>query len=146
MIVPLVIQPNPGFIDPNVVIFLPKIKLLLALAAAMLIAMLGATLLGDRPARVAVLPAALAFLGVSAISTVLSGNIMGSLVGRWGRFDGLLALAAGVLLFYMAARYLDSWTKVRVFLASTVAAAVLVSVHGILQIFGADSVVALGLA
>lgn len=146
VIVPLVIQPNPGFMDPNIVIFLPKIKLLLGLAAAMLIAMLGATLLGDRPAGVAVLPAALAFLGVSAVSTLLSGNVMDSLVGRWGRFDGLLALAAGVLLFYATARYLDSWRKVRVFLVATVAAAVLVSVHGILQIFGADPVVALGLA
>ena len=146
VIVPLVIQPNPWFMDPSIVLFLPKMKLLMGLSAALMVALLGFALLGGRFGRVPVLVPALAFLGVSVISTLFSGHILDSLIGSWLRFDGLLSLAAGVLLFYTAAWFVDSWAKVRVFLVSGVTTAVLISCHGILQIFGADPISRLDIA
>lgn len=136
----------PPAFDPGAVIlytpaaFYPiKFKLLMGLSAALLVAVLGASFL-DRFEKVPVLLPALAFLGVSAVSTLSSEDIVQSLVGETNRHDGLLTLAAGVLLFYAAARFLDSRAKVRVFLVAGVASAVVISVYGILQHFGLDPV------
>lgn len=54
-------------------------------------------------------------------------------------------MAAGVLLFYAAARTLNSPLRVRIFLAAGVAAAVLVSAFGILQQYGLDLISGWGL-
>ncbi len=117
-----------------------KFALLWKLSAALLVAVLGSLALRNRPYYVPVLLPVLSFLGVSAVSTLLSGNITRSLLGTVYRYDGLLSLACGILLFYAAAKFLDSWAKVRVFLVGGVTAAVIVAVYGILQMFGLDPV------
>lgn len=139
-LVPPAFNPNAVILYTPAAFYLIKFKLLVGLSAALLVAVLGATSLGAGFERVPVLPPALAFLGISTISTLFSGDIAHSLVGETNRYDGLLTLAAGVLLFYAAARFLDSWAKVRVFLVAGVTAAVIISVYGILQHFGLDPV------
>lgn len=142
----------PVAFDPTVVIAQPwkafdltKLELLVKLSAALLAAVLGALVLGDRPYSVPVLLPALAFLGVSTLSTLFSGDILHSLVGEVDRYDGLLSLAAGVLVFYAAAVFLDSWAKVRVFLVAGITSAVIVSVYGLSQMFGLDPVLQMGI-
>src|SRR5215207_1260288 len=100
--------------------------------------MLAAALSGVRLTRAPMLLPAVAFLAISTFSTALSGNVYFSLVGSEANLDGLLSTAAGVLLFYAAAQFLDSWTKVRFFLAVGVASATLIAAYGILQRFGLD--------
>ncbi len=144
-LVPLTFNPHAIMLLIPAAFYPIKFKLLMALSAALLLAVVGATLLGARFVKVPVLLPALAFLGISALSTLFSGDIMHSLVGGWIRNDGLLSLTAGVLLFYAAARFLDSWLKVRIFLVAGVASAVLISVYGILQSFGLDPVLGWGI-
>lgn len=112
----------------------PKFEVLRVLS----VLLLGAVVLDKDPRLVPVLIPALAFLAVSALSALLSGDVLNSLIGD--RYDGLLSLTAGVLLFYATARFLDSWSRVRTLLAAGVATAVLISVYGILQNFGLDPV------
>ena len=144
-LVPLAFHPDAIILYVPAAFYLPKFKLLMGLSAALLVAVLGATFLGARFQRVPVLLPALTFLGISTLSTFFSGNIMQSLVGKVNRHDGLLSLAAGILLFYAAARFLDSWAKVRMFLVAGVASATLISIYGILQQFGLDPVLQTGL-
>ncbi len=87
----------------------------MVLSAALLVTVIGATLSGRRFVWVPVSLPALAFLGISTLSTLFSGDLAHSLVGETNRHDGLLTLAAGVLLFYVAGRFLDSWAKVKAF-------------------------------
>lgn len=138
--VPLAFNPNAVVLYTPVAFYPIKFKLLMYLAAALLVAVLGATLLGSGGGRIPVLLSALAFLSVSALSTLFSGDILHSLVGETNRHDGLLTLAAGILLFYAAARFLDSWAKVRVFLVAGVTSALIISLYGILQHYGLDPV------
>ncbi len=113
-----------------------KLQVLLVLSGVLLAALLGVVVLSREPLRVPVLLPALAFLGVCALSTLFSEDRMHSLLGD--RKEGLLSVVAGVLLFYAAARLLDSPLRVRVFLAAGVTAAVLISVFGISQNYGLD--------
>jgi putative inorganic carbon (HCO3(-)) transporter len=146
VLVPVAFNPNAIILYVGAAFDPVKFKLLMGLSPALLAGVLGATLLGARFERVPVLLPALAFLGVSTLSTLLSGDIVRSLIGAVPyRYDGLLSLAAGVLLFYAAARFLDSWAKMRVFLVAGVATAVLIAIYGILQIFGLDPVSSLGI-
>lgn len=72
------------------------------------------------------------------MSTLSSARPLHSLYGDRG--EGLLSLAAGVLLFYALARGLTSARRVRLFLAAAVTAAALVSVYGVAQNYGLDPV------
>lgn len=144
-LVPLLINPDAIMLYTPAAFYLPKFKLLMYLSAALLGALAGAALCEARLTRVPVLAPALAFLGVSSLSALFSGDIAHSLIGETNRHDGLLSLAAGVLLFYAAARFLDSWAKARVFLAAGVFSAVLISIYGILQMFRLDPVLSLGI-
>src|SRR5215208_3739277 len=87
----------------------PKFELLLVLSGLLLVVMLAAWLSGAKLTRVPMLFPAVAFLAISALSTALSEDVYLSLVGSETYHDGLLSTAAGVLLFYAAARFLDSW-------------------------------------
>ncbi len=144
-LVPLMFDPREIILYIPDAFYLPKLKLLLKLSAVLFIAVVGAALVERRLVRVPVLLPALAFLGVSSASTVLSENVWKSLVGETSRHDGLLSLAAGVSLFYAAARFLDSWAKVRAFLIAGVLAAGLIAAYGILQLFGVDPVLRMGI-
>ncbi|CAN5848043.1 hypothetical protein BH23ACT11_BH23ACT11_14850 [soil metagenome] len=133
--------------DPDVIILyfseafsLIKFKLLMGLSAALLVAVLGATLSAKRFMTVPVLLPSLVFLCVSTLSTFSSDKILHSLLGETRRHDGLLSLAAGVLLFYAAARFLDSWAKVRIFVVAGVTSAIIIATYGIVQHFGMDPV------
>jgi O-antigen ligase len=145
VLVPLTFNPNAIMLLIPAAFYQIKFKLLMALSAALLAAVLGATLSGAGFVKVPVLLPALAFLGISTLSTLLSGDILQSLIGQPNRYDGLLSLSAGVLLFYAAARFLDSWVKVRIFLVAGIASAVLISVYGILQNLGLDPVASWGI-
>ena len=140
----------PAAVDPTAVIayaseafYLPKFRLLVWLSAVLLVLVLGFGFLSRRQLKVPLLSPTLAFLGVAAVSTLFSGDIRHSLVGD--RYDGLLTLAAGVLLFYATAQFVDSWAKVRVFLVAGVTSALVMSVYGIVQSFGFDPVLEWGI-
>lgn len=139
-LVPLAFNPNAVILYIPAAFYLIKFKLLMYLSVALLAAVIGVTALGAGFDRVPVLLPALIFLGISTLSTLFSGDMVHSLVGEPNRYDGLLTLAAGVLLFYAAARFLDSWAKVRVFLVAGVTSAVIISIYGILQHFGLDPI------
>src|SRR5215207_8428672 len=72
-LVPLAFNPNAIMLLIPAAFYLIKFKLLMALSAALLVAVLGATLSGARFVQVPVLVPALAFLGISALSTLFSG-------------------------------------------------------------------------
>jgi O-antigen ligase len=116
----------------------PKFDLLLGLSALLLIAMLAARLSGIRFTRVPILVPASTFLLVSVLSTAFSENGYLSLVGTEIRRNGLLSLSAGVLVFYAAARFVNSWEKVCFFLRTGVTSSVVIAVYGIGQRFGFD--------
>jgi O-antigen ligase/type II secretory pathway pseudopilin PulG len=128
----------PVVLDPAGDYSLPKFEVLMGLSAALLVAVLGVVVLRRESLGVPVLVPALAFLGASALSALFSEDPWHSLFGD--RYEGLLTLAAGVLLFYALARFLNSPLRVRVFLAAGVAAAVLVSIYGIFQRYGLDMI------
>lgn len=115
-----------------------KFQVLMALAPPLLVSVVAAVLADLRRAWVPLLWPALAYLGASTLSTVFAESPLDSLFGV--RYDGLLYLIVAVLLFYAAARFLDSWARVRVFLAAGVVSGVLISVYGIIQQFGLDPV------
>jgi len=116
----------------------PKLLLLLGLSALLLAVVLAATLSRARFRWVPMLLPAAAFLAISTLSTAFSEDVYLSLVGLTGYYDGLLSVAAGVLLFYASARFLDSRAKVRSFLATGVASATIIAAYGISQRFGFD--------
>lgn len=138
VLVPAVLDPDMVRINPNEVYYPIKFKVLMWLSAVLLAGMLGFMVLRRTFLVVPVLIPALAFLGVSALSTLLSENPMHSLFGD--RDEGLLSLAAGILLFYAVARGLSSPIRVRIFLAAGATAAVLISVYGISQNYGFDPI------
>lgn len=144
VMVPLAFDPEAIILHIYEAFYLIKFQLLLGLSAALLVGVLGATLLGASFARIPILLPALAFLVASTLSTLLSDDIIRSLIGRFDRFDGLLSLAAGIVLFYATARFLDSWAKVRVFLIAGVTSAIIVSIYGILQHYRLDPVLSFG--
>src|SRR5829696_9074159 len=133
----------PVVVDTNVLLYASqaaydphKFKVFMWFSVALLVAVPGVVVLRREPLNVPVLIPALAFLGLSALSTLLSEDPWHSLFGD--RQMGLLSLAAGVLLFYAVARVLNSPLRVRIFLAAGVTAAVLISVFGISQKYGLD--------
>lgn len=93
-LVPLAFNPDAVLLQVPAAFYKVKFKLLMGLSAALLVGVLGTTLSGARFERVPVLLPAAAFLGVSTLSTLFSGNIVHSLVGERFRYDGLLSLAA----------------------------------------------------
>ena len=138
VLIPAVLDPDMVRINPNEAYYPTKFKVLMWLSAVLLAGMLGFLVLRGRPFVVPVLIPALAFLGVSALSTLLSENPMHSLLGD--RDEGLLSLGAGVLLFYAVAQGPSSLVRIRTFLAAGATAAVLISVYGISQNYGFDPI------
>jgi putative inorganic carbon (HCO3(-)) transporter len=138
VLVPIVLNPDMVRVDPIEAYYPTKFKVLMWLSAALLAVVLGFVVLRRKPLVVPVLIPTLAFLGVSALSTLLSENPMHSLFGD--RDEGLLSLAAGILLFYAVARGLSSPVRVRMFLAAGATSAVLISVYGISQNYGFDPI------
>ena len=139
VLVPVVLDPSTLLTDSFYAYFTPKFKVLMGFSAMLLVAVLGIVALRRRePLGVPVLIPALAFLGISALSTLFSDDITRSLFGD--RSDGLLSLAAGVLLFYAVAICLNSPFRVRLFLAAGVTTAVLISIYGIFQRYGFDTI------
>jgi O-antigen ligase len=138
VLVPVVLNPDILLVDPSRAYHVIKFRVLMWLSAALLVAMLGFVALLRKSLVVPVLIPVLVFLGISALSTLFSQNPMHSLFGD--RDEGLLSIAAGVLLFYAAARSLNSQARVRAFLAAGVTAAFLISVYGISQNYGFDPI------
>lgn len=136
VLVPVVLSPDLLRMDPANAYHPTKFRVLVWLSAALLVAMLGFATLRRKSLVVPVLIPSLAFLGVSALSTLFSEAPMHSLLGE--RDEGLLSIAAGVLLFYATARGLNSLTRVRVFLAAGVTTGFFISVYGISQNYGFD--------
>ncbi len=143
VLVPIAI--NPGLYVPNMLIsfYAPKFWVFMVLSAPLLMAVMVVMFLDRRRLVVPVLVPALAFLGAAVVSTVFSGSPAYSLLGD--RYEGLFALAAEILLFYAAVRFLDSWARVKVFLRVGVATATLISIYGIAQQFFLDPISDLGI-
>ena len=136
--VPTVFDPTLIYFNPQVAFYPVKFALLMKLSIPMLMAVLGVLLLERRIIRIPLLFPVLTSLGISTLSALLSGDILHTLVGD--RYDGLATLAAGVLLFYAAGCFLNSWTRVRVLLVAMVTTATVVSLYGILQHTSLDPV------
>ena len=134
VLVPVSIDREAVISNPGVAYYRPELRVLLATSVALLVAAAGMLVFDKRPLRFPVLIPVLALLGVSALSTLFSDNPMHSLYGDRG--EGLLSVAAGVLLFYALAQGLTSRTRLRLFLAAATAAAALVSVFGIAENYG----------
>ena len=82
------------------------------LSTVLLVAVLGAVPLGRRPLTGTVLVPALTFLGISALSALLSGTYC----------------------------TLDSWPRMRVLLVAGATMAVIISIYGVAQKFGVDPI------
>lgn len=123
---------------PSTAFYPVKFTILAVLSMPLLVAVLVPALAARKRLAVPMLVPALAYLGVSALSALFSGDFAHTLVGD--RFDGLISLAAGFLLFCATALFLDSWDRVRFFLAANAVTAVLVSLYGVMQKFGLDPV------
>ncbi|MDQ3862093.1 MAG: O-antigen ligase family protein [Actinomycetota bacterium] len=136
--VPVLLNPDLLRTNPANAYHPIKFRVLVWLSAALLVAMLGFVTLRRKPLVLPVLIPSLAFLGISAVSTLLSEDPVHSLFGD--RDEGLLSIAAGVLLFYATARSLNSLIRVRAFLAAGVTTAFLISVYGISQNYGFDPI------
>jgi putative inorganic carbon (HCO3(-)) transporter len=100
--------------------------------------MLVARVFSVRFTRVPLLIPVATYLVISTLSTGRSENVYLSLIGTEFRYKGLLSLSAGILLFYAAARFLNSWGKTRFFLLTGVLSAVIIAIYGITQRFGFD--------
>ena len=98
-LIPLFVNPYEAAEWPYQHFLPPKFLLLLSLSGLVIAAMLAAALLGAKFIRVPMLLPAAAFLVVSALSTAFSEDVYLGLVGSTGYYDGLLSVAAGVLLF-----------------------------------------------
>src|SRR5687768_8881067 len=93
VLVPVPFNPNAIILYVGAAFDPVKFKLLMQLSAGLLAGVLGATLLGAKFQMVPVLLPALAFLAVSTLSTLFSGDIVHSLIGAVPyRYDGLLSL------------------------------------------------------
>ena len=144
VLVPAVLDPDMLSTDATRAYYQTELRVLLVTSVALVVAVWGILVFSRSPVGVPVLVPALAFLGVSALSTLFSGRPTHSLYGDRG--EGLLSLAAEVLLFYALARGLTSASRVRLFLVAAVSAAALVSVVGIAQNYGIDPISGWGAA
>lgn len=86
-----------------------------------------------------------AYLGVMALATVFSRNPRLSLLGEYGRFEGLLTIGNYALVFLLAGTLIrnnrfikDTSAFIKNLMLTAVGAAALVSVYGIAQRFGLD--------
>ncbi|MDP9425212.1 MAG: hypothetical protein M3Q60_05015 [Actinomycetota bacterium] len=144
VLVPVVMDPNMLSTNSTRAYYQPELRALLATSVVLVVAVSGGLILSRGPVGFPVLVPALVFLGVSALSTLFSGRPTYSFYGDRG--EGLLSLAAEVLLFYALARGLTSALRVRLFLAAAVSAAALISVLGIAQNYGLDPISGWGAA
>ncbi len=134
VLVPVSIDTDAVLSNPGVAYYTAELRVFLAISAVLLVAVTGMIVFDRRPLVVPVLVPVLALLAFSALSTLFSGNLAHSLYGDRG--EGLLSVAAGVLLFYALARGLTSRTRLRLFLAAATTAAALISVYGIAENYG----------
>ncbi|QIN80258.1 hypothetical protein GBA65_18990 [Rubrobacter marinus] len=137
-LVPVSVDPEAALSNPGAAYYTAELRAFLAASVALLVAVAGMVVFDGRPLRLPVLLPVLALLGVSALSALFSERPAHSLYGDRG--EGLLSVAAGVLLFYALARGLASRSRLRVFLAAAVTTAALVSVYGIAENYGFEPV------
>lgn len=106
VLIPTVFDPNVIYLNPQTAFYPVKFGLLVRLSIPLLVAVLGFVLLQRKRLGIPLLVPVLGFLSVSALSALLAKDAWHSLVGD--RYDGLLTLGVGVLLFYATAQFLDS--------------------------------------
>lgn len=133
-LVPVSVDTEAVISNPGVAYFSAELRVLLAISAALLLAAAGMLVFDRRSLRFPVLLPVLVLLGVSGLSTYFSDWPAHSLYGDRG--EGLLSIAAGVLLFYVLAQGLASRARLRFFLAAATATGALVSVYGIAENYG----------
>ena len=138
VLVPISVEPDTVLSNPGVAYYRAELKVFLAISAALLVAVAGLLLFDRRPLRFPVLVPVLALLGISALSTLLSERPAHSLVGDRG--EGLLSVAAGVLLFYTLAQGVNSYARLRFFLAAATTVAALIAVYGIAENYGFEPI------
>lgn len=133
-LVPVSVDTEAVLSNPGVAYYSAELRTLTTISVALLVAAAGMLVFDRRPLRFPVLIPVLVLLGVSALSTLLSDRPAHSLYGDRG--EGLLSVAAGVLLFYVLAQGLASRARLRLFLAAATTAGALVSVYGIAENYG----------
>lgn len=133
-LVPVSVDPEAVISNPGVAYYSAELRVFLIASAVLLVSATGLLVFDGRPLRFPVLIPALALLGVSALSTLFSARPAYSLYGDRG--EGLLSIAAGVLLFFVLAQALTSRTRMRLLLVAATTTAVLVSVYGIAENYG----------
>ena len=136
VLVPVAVDPEALFSNPGVAYYVPQLRLLLGASMVLMVAVAGLVVFDRGHLGVPVLVPTLVLLGVSALSTLFSQRPFNSLYGDRGQ--GLLSVAAEVLLFYALARGLTSYLRARMFLAAVTTAAAFVSAYGIAQNYGFD--------
>jgi O-antigen ligase len=87
----------------------------------------------------------LAYLGIYTLATIFSGNPRISLLGEYGRFEGLLTIYNYVAVFFLAGIFIrennavpDKREFIRGLLLTMLGGATLVSLYGVVQRFGLD--------
>ncbi|PLS86116.1 MAG: hypothetical protein CYG60_08960 [Actinobacteria bacterium] len=138
VLVPISLDPDAVISNPNVAYYTAELRVFLSAAVALVVAVAGMLAFGGRPLRFPVLAPVLVLLGVSALSTLFSDRPAHSLYGDRG--EGLLSVAAGVLLFYALANGLTSRAWLCLFLAAATTTAALVSIYGIAENYGFEPV------
>ena len=78
------------------------------------------------------------FMLICTASTITSIHVYSSLVGFYGRYEGLISWYCFGLLFFVAANYLKDTRALKRVLAVVMSAATLMAVYGIIQRFGID--------
>ena len=137
-LVPVSLDPEAMVSNPGVAFYPPELRVFLLASVALLVAVMGMLVFDRRSMRFPVLIPVLALLGFSALSTLFSDRPTHSLYGDRG--EGLLSVAAGVLLFFALAQGLTSRARLRLFLAAATTTAALVSVFGIAENYGFEPV------
>lgn len=134
VLVPVSVDTDAVLSNPGVAYYPAELRMFLVISAALLAAVTGMLVFDRRPLRFPVLVPVLTLLAVSALSTLFSDRPAHSLYGDRG--EGLLSVAAGVLLFYALAQGLTSYARLRFLLAAATTAAALVSIYGIAENYG----------
>ncbi|MFH2033858.1 MAG: tetratricopeptide repeat protein [Candidatus Margulisiibacteriota bacterium] len=78
------------------------------------------------------------FMLICTASTITSIHVYSSLVGFYGRYEGLISWYCFGLLFFVATNYLADMRALKRVLAVVMSAATLMAVYGIIQRFGID--------
>jgi putative inorganic carbon (HCO3(-)) transporter len=121
---------------------LTKATILWVWVTVLLALWIAKTLLSDGPAirRTPVDFVVLIFLGIILLATVFSIHVPTSLLGRYGRYEGLATYFGYALLFFFGSQAFFSYERVRLLVIFFVGSAAIASLYGLVQYAGSDPI------